>query len=384
MANSLTNLTPQILAQILSVLRENSIMPRLVNNQYGTEAAAQGSTIDINDIGDMTVYDVTAGAYPDSGIVSDVTSTKKQLTLSNFKAVTFKLTDKEIYEIQNGTVPRALEKSVRAMANQVDADLLALYKDVYNYVGTAGTTPFGSSTVEAQTASRILTTNLAPKAERYMVLDEFAYANALGLDVLQKVNESGDSETLRDAMISRAVGFDWAEDQNVATHTSTASGNYALDANATAGATTIVVDDDAGANPTDAVVGDIFNIAGDTTNYVITAISTATPTANEDTWTISPPLAANASDGDNITMVTSSASTSVQNLAFHREAFAFASRPMIDLQTPGSILQTLNDPISGLSMRYEIQRGWKETVFSLDMLYGVLAVRPSLACRIFG
>ena len=54
MANAIENLTPQILANILSVLRETCVLPNLVNNSYSSDAAAQGSTIDINDLNDMT------------------------------------------------------------------------------------------------------------------------------------------------------------------------------------------------------------------------------------------------------------------------------------------------------------------------------------------
>jgi len=381
MSNSLANLTPQILADILSVLRENSIMPRLVNNQYGTDAASVGSTIDINDLADMSAFDVTPGATPNTNIMSDITSVKKTLALNKFKAVTFTLTDKEIKEIQNGTRPRAIEKAVKALANQVDVDLLNLYKSVYQATGTAGTTPFSTSTAAAQNASRILTTALADKDSRRLVLDEFAYANAIGLEVLQKVAYAGSNEALREGMITRAVGFDWFEDQNVPTHTLGAPATAAIDANASAGATSLALDNGSGADLASLpVVGDVFTIAGQTQQYVVTSVTADTPSANETTVGISPALAASVSDGAVVTFVGSH----VVNLAFHQEAFAFAARPMLDLETPGSLIQTLNDPISGLSMRYEIQRQWKQTVFSLDILYGCTAVRPELAVRIAG
>jgi len=383
MSNVLTNLTPQILASILEVLRENSVMPRLVNNDYSTEAASLGSTIDINDLADLTAQTVTPGAYPADGIISDISATKKQLVLNQFKAVTFRLTDKEIYEIQNGTRPRAIEKAVKALANDIDVALLNLYKEVYQVVGTAGTTPFTTSTKEAQDAGRVLTTALADKGDRRMVIDEFAYANAQGLSVFQKVNESGSSETLRDGMITRGVGFDWYEDQNVVSHTRGAPATAAIDnaSNHAVGSESLILDNGSDADLASLpVVGDVLTIAGNTQQYVVTSVTANTPTGNETTVGISPPLVAIAADNAVVTFV----GTHVANLAFHMDAFAFASRPMLDLETPGSIIQPLNDTITGLSMRYELQRGWKETIFSIDCLYGVKAVRPQLAVRVAG
>ena len=381
MANAIENLTPQILANILSVLRETCVLPNLVNNSYSSDAAAQGSTIDINDLNDMTAFDVTPGATPASNVISDVASAKKQLVLNKFQAATFVMTDKEIKEVQEGTRPRAIEKAVKALANKINSEIFALYKEVYNVVGTAGVNPFGTSTLEAQQAARVLNSALAPMDERRMVLDPFGYANALGLSVLQKVNESGDSEALRDGTITRALGFDWYQDQQVPTHTLGAPATAAIDANATAGAVSLVLDNASGADlATLPVVGDVFTIAGNTQQYVVTSVTADAPTTNETTVGISPALAANVTDGAVVTFVASHTT----NLAFHREAFAFASRPMMDLETPGSLIQPLVDDVSGLAMRFEIQREWKRTVFSIDCLYGVRAVRSQLAVRIAG
>jgi len=149
-------------------------------------------------------------------------------------------------------------------------------------------------------------------------------------------------------MITRALGFDWYQDQQVPTHTLGAPATAAIDAPADAGAVSLVLDDGAGANlATLPVVGDVFTIAGNTQQYVVTTVSEDTPSANETTVGISPALAANVADGAVVTFVGSH----VANLAFHREAFAFASRPLLDLETPGSIIQPLTDPVSGLAMR---------------------------------
>ena len=384
MPNQLQALIPQILSQILDVLRENCVMPAQVNNLYSEEAASQGSMIEIPELGDMQAFPVVPGPYPADAVISDVTAVKRQLNLNNFEAATFRMADKDLFEVANGTRNRAVEKAVQALCRSINSSIFSVYRQVYNVTGVAGTTPFGVNTGVAQEASRMLTSAFAPYRDRRMILNEFAYANALGLGVLQKVNESGSSETLRDAQITRAVGFDWYEDQQVPRHTSTAVAPYAVDAAAVAGATSLVLDNGSGAIPVAPAIGDVFSLPGNIRTYVVTSVATATPTANEITIGISPGLAANYADGAVATFVTTTANSHIANLAFHRDAIAFASRPIIDVPAAGNILEVLPDPQSGLVLRFEVQRGWKETIFSVDCLWGVLLNRPQLAVRILG
>jgi len=71
--NTITNIIPQLLAQGLVTLRENAIMPRLVNASYSAQAAEQGASIDIPVPAAISATDVTPSyADPnDTGITPD-------------------------------------------------------------------------------------------------------------------------------------------------------------------------------------------------------------------------------------------------------------------------------------------------------------------------
>ena len=384
MANTLTEAIPRITAQTLKVLRENCVMPRLVNNSYSREAAFKGKTIEIPLTNTLTTRSVVPGAVsPDSGM-NNIIPTNQTLTLDQWHEAPFRMTDAELKEVVDGFDSEVLQEAVRAIANKVDQDILGLYKKVSNFVGTAGTTPFGTSLVEAQEALRIIKSNKAPSNERYLVVDPFAEANLMGVPVIQKVNESGSNQALRTGELEgyQALGFTIHQDQNVGFHNTAATGTYAIDAAANVGATTIEVDNGANAVPTASlVVGDKFTIAGSTTQHTVTAVTAGSP-ANADTYSIYPALDDAKADGDLLTVISTDY---VYNMAFHRDAFAFASRPLLDVEvTGGGMISNISDPVSRLNLRFEVAREHKQTVFSIDILYGITVLRPELAVVVMG
>jgi len=375
MSNTLTYVAPVLLAQGLMALRQNTIMPWLVNRDYESAAAEKNTSITIPIPSAVAVQDVIPGAY--STNTPDLSPTGVSLTLDAWKEAPFYLSDKDMAEAMDGTIPMQASEAVKSLANTVDAAILGLYTGVYGYTGTAGTTPFASDTTDATGARKVLNNQLAALGDRRMVIDADAEANALNLRAFQDMSFSGDAKGIIEGQINRKLGFDWFMDQNVMTHTvGTHTALYQVDqTNVAVGDVSINVDTGTGTW----LIGDIFTVAGDTQTYVVTANELTG--GSDKTLAFLPAAKVAWADDALITWK----SSHIVNLAFHRGAFVFASRPLVDNSDGlGNLIQSATDPVSGISLRLEISREHKRTRFSYDILYGVKLVRAELACRVAG
>lgn len=387
MSNSLTNVTPQILAKAVSVLRQKAVMPRLINTDYSDEAKKKGSTIDIPIANESTVRDVVAGATFNTSNLTDISPTLKQISLNKWKEVAMVLTEKEEAELMMGYMPeRAIESAVAALAEQVNSDIFGLYTGVYGFAGAVGTTPFASNLSEATAARKVLNNQKAPADMRRLVLDPDAEANALNLTQFTDASAAGDAGIIREAIIGRKLGFDWYMDQQVPTHVhgtlSNGSGHLAKINNAS-----VAVGDES--CPMDETtltgtvkIGDVFTVAGDSQTYVVTANATAS--GNAITVAFSPAAKVAWADNAVVTFKGAAGASETVNLAFHRDAFALASRPLLVPDNMGVVSEYFVDPVTGLVIRFTAQYLHKQMAYSFDILYGVSLIRPELACRLAG
>jgi len=380
MANILTAVIPRLLAQGLMALRENSITPRLVNRSYESLAGQRGSAIDVPIPSAIVAQVVSPAAVPPS--TADIAPTFVAVPLDQWYEAPFELTDKDLLEVMEGTIPMQASAAIKALANNVDRFILGLYPSFYSFSGTPGTTPFGSSTADATTTRKLLNKELAPLNDRHFIIDPDAEANALNLRAFQDASWSGTFEAIINGRLNERLGFNWWMDQNIPTHTagtlSDGTDHQALTNGALlAGVTTMAID--SATLTGTVVVGDIFTFAGHTQTYVATNLSTAAGNAIA-AVTFAPALRVNVGDG----VVVTFQDTHVVNLAWQRDAIAFATRPLQQTDGLGSVMSSAVDPISGLTLRLEVSREHKRTRYSFDILYGAKVVRPELGARLAG
>jgi hypothetical protein len=380
MANTNTNVTPQLLAQGLMALRQNAVFARLVNRGYETLAAQRGAVVNIPIPSAITAREITAAVTHATNV--DSSPTVAVVTLDQWYEAPFQLSDKDQLDVMNGWVPMQASEAVKALVNQIDGHIFGKHTGIYYYGGTAGTTPFATNVNLAGGARKQLNDGLAPMDNRRVVFDPAAENNFLILSNILDADKRGDQGGIIRGSIGHKLGMDFYMNQNVTSYTpgtGWVTGWALSTVSGLAGETTLNI---LNATASGTIkVGDLFTAAGSTQTYRVAAAATASATVAV-VITIDPALVTSVATSGALTVI---ATAHIPNLVFHRDAFAFASRPLADsAPMPGVQMQTAVDPVSGIAMRLELSRQYKQTTFSYDALWGSGLVRGALAAKILG
>lgn len=381
MPNTLTDVAPKILAQGLIALRGMNCMPVLVNSDYAAEYASKGLTVDVPIPSAVAAQDVTPAAVPPT--TPDVAPTTAKVTLNQWKEAPFYMTDKDMQQAMDGVIPMQASEAIKALADAVNSYLFSLYVGVYGFAGTPGTTPFASDTTAATAIRKVLNKQYAPMDPRRMVLDPDSEANALNLRAFQDTSWSASPSVIAEGKMTRKLGFDWFMDQQVPTHTAGTITTGLICKAATVAAlsaTTLTATTAASTGACNLKIGDIITFAGDSQTYVLTAVAVQAAAATDVALAFLPGLKVAKAGSEAISVK----GNHVVNLAFHRDAFAFASRLLSDNEGLGNVIQVATDPISKIALRLEISREHKRTRFAYDILFGGTLIRPDLAGRLAG
>lgn len=363
-----TDVMSTIAAMGLATLREKIELVKRCNREYESEinSATPGSTVNVVVPARITTVAVTPSHVPPGAAAA--TPTKVPITLDKWYRAPFAMDDKQMRQVNRGLIPMQVQEAIRSLANYIDVDVWLNYKKFYGYVGTAGTTPFGTDIAEFLDAEKIANDQLMPSDRRALLLNTAANANWKGLRRNYDRNFAD-------------IGVEQTWTNHVPTHTAGVNSNGFLVNQGTTptgydiGDTAITVDTGTG----EIVIGDILTFSSHSQTYTVTAVTGTAPTTAVE---ISPALVAAVADDEAITLKASHA----VNLLMHPNAIAFAMAPMqsgVRVQG-GSMESTVVDEDSGLALRLTVFQQYYQTEWSFDALWGSAVPRPELGVRIAG
>lgn len=327
------------------------------------------------------------------------------LTIGTVKGVDMQFSDSDLALEIDEFSRRFISPAVKQLASTVDyLTFQSMYKAVYNQVGTPGTAPNTAAIHLA--AGQKLSEFATPVDDRKEIFNPAAQAATVGaLSSLFNPTSAISKQYTKGAM-GEALGFDMMMSQNVPVHTcGTRVGTTLVDGTVSVeGSTTIHVDGFTNATDT-ATEGDVFTVAGvyavnpqtkastgSLQQFVVTSLFTAV--SNEGDMTVSPKMYTSASgglqtvdafpqDGAAVTFIGTASAQYAQNMAFHKEAFTFASA---NLEMPADVSFKSQMAVDGLNIRILRQFDINNSNYPcrMDIFFGSLAQRPSMACRITG
>lgn len=379
-----------ITRECLRILHQSTNFIGNVNREYDDSFAKKGAKIgDTLRIRLPNMYSVSYGA---ALALQDVIEDKTTLTVNNQHHIDLQFSSADLTMKIDDFSNRFIKPAMSALAAKIEATALALVlpavNNAYNGSGSAFTL------AKALAVRKILTDNLAPTTDRNFIMNTQDNVD-LVTDVKGLFNDSATiSKQYKEGMTGRTAGFDFYENtllQSFTTGSSTtATVAAAVNTNGATSLTTTVAQT--------FKRGDVFTVAGcfkvhpeskDVTNvlqqFTVTADVTAGTTVNF--W----PAVYVSGGRQNIqTSIPAATLTKVgtasqvfnQSLAFHKDAFTFATA---DLEMPSGVDMASRQNYDGVSMRLVRQYDINYDTFPcrLDVLWGAAAIRPQLACRVY-
>jgi hypothetical protein len=403
MSNSLLTID-MITRKALEILENNLVITRNVNRQYddsfADEGAKIGSTLRIR--------------LPDRALVTDGAALQVQddneqfttLTVASQKHIGVNFTTAELTMQLDDFAERVLKPRISQLASSIDADVASAYKSIFNTVGTPGTAP--ATALVLLQAQQKLNEGAAVMSPRYATVNPAANAGLVnGLSGFFNPTTTISQQFKNGMMGTGVLGYEEINmSQSIKVHTTgSRSGTILVNgAVSTQGQATISIDGLTGASDT-VTAGDVFTIAGvyavnpqtrestgSLQQFVVTAAQTASSNALAN-MAISPPIytSTNAlatvdsfpADNAAVTFVGTASTAYPQNMIYHKDAITFATA---DLLLPQGVDMAARAVHNGISLRiirdYDINND--RMPCRIDVLYGFNAIRPQMACRLWG
>ncbi|MDT7074217.1 P22 phage major capsid protein family protein [Citrobacter amalonaticus] len=378
MSNTLTGLIPTIYTALDIVSREQvGFIPAVARNTKA-DAAAKDQTVTAPVAPVAVTEDIVPG--PSAPNTGDQNIGTVDVKITKSKMAPVKWNGEEQLALgpagtYNTILADQFTQAFRALANEVDADLGALYYGTSRAVGTAGTTPFGikEDLSDAANARKVLEQNGSPTTNLQMVLDSDAIANMRGKQsVLFKVNEAGTEQLLREGVLGRLQGFNIHSSAGVKRAAAATAAGYLVNGAKSEGDILIAIDTGTGA----IAAGQVVTFAGDDNQYVVAAATATTITL------AAPGLRQDLADGVAITVV----GGFTANMAFDRNAFLLASRTpaMPEGGDTADDVMNVTDPVSGITFQIALYRQYRQVRYEVGLAWGVASIKPAHAVMLLG
>lgn len=390
--------------ETLRVLENELTFTRQINRSYDEQFAKAGAKI--GNVCNVRLPVRFSYSQGQGLVLQDLTESSVPVVLTTQYQRSFAITSSDLALSVDDFRKRFIDKAMKSMANQIDGDGLKLYKTVNNEVGTPGAIP--SSATVYLAAGALLSNEAAPIEDRCLVISPNMNATIVnGLQGLFNPQKTVGKQYMKGMMSEDTLGFDWYMDQNCATHTVGLQGGTPITNGVNQTGSSIISD---GWTASTQVLnrGDIIQVAGvyavnpqnlesfgTLANFVVTADVTSDNSGNA---TI--PISINGAgiivtgpyqnvtialpDDTAITVNGAASTKSQRGLAFHPDAFTFASA---DLPLYGGL--DMGDRIADdqdLKMSMRVIRDYDINLdrapLRMDLLGGWATLYPQLATRI--
>ena len=382
-----------ITAKALAILHQKCNIIGAVNRQYddsfANSGAKIGSTLRIRLPVQYTVS--TTPALSLQNTIENYVS----LPITNQYHVDFSFSSAELTLSIDDFSARYIEPAIAVLAARLESDFVnAVWPQVWNQVGTAGAAQTFKTVLQSR---KLLLDNLTPQSKQWLLRintqDNVDMVDSLK-GLFQSTTEIRSQYT--DGVMGLSAGYEWAENTHLTTQTRGAESATYLATPAAQTGSTLAVTTGTGAGN----AGDVFTIAGVFRVHPETKINsgvlqqfvlTSAYAGGAGNMAIAPAIVTsgpqqNVSASPNgttstLTFANTASTATGLSLAFHPDAFTFATA---DLIMPGGVDMASRVVKDGISMRAVRQYSISDDTMPIriDVLWGYAALRPQLACRL--
>ena len=410
MANTLLTIS-MITREALRVLENNLRFTKYVRRDFDDSFGRAGAKIGtVLNIRKPARY---VGRTGQGLSIEDATETLVPLVLNTQRGVDIAFTSQDLALSIDDFSDRFIRPAIANVANNVDADGMKQYVNVFNEIGTPGTVP--NALLTYLQAGQRLDEEATPRDDmRSLVISPAMQATIV--DTLKGLfQESTEiARQYEEGTMGRSIGFKWSMDQNVQVNTIGALGGAPTVNAANQTGSSLVTNNWTAAAALRVLQGNVFTIGSGATgvyavnpqskqstgalrDFVVTANASSDGSGNM-TLSISPSIIVSGpfqnvtgssgpitgpAAGATLNFIGAANTASPQGLAFHKDAFALG---VADLPLPGGVdmAARVADKQLGMSIRlvraYDINTDRFPT--RIDILYGWTTLYAELACRV--